>query len=106
MENAVQRWTARLKVELVLELIKGEKKLVDVSREHDLNQSEVDSWMTTFMQSGEHGLKCNSKEQLDSKAREIKDLRAKVGELVLELDARKSWKPSCNQTRRPFNAEG
>ena len=33
------------KVELLLQLIKGEAKLVDVCREHDLKQSEVESWM-------------------------------------------------------------
>ena len=35
-----QRWTARRKVELLLQLIRGERKLVDVCREHDLKQSE------------------------------------------------------------------
>jgi hypothetical protein len=34
-----QRWTARRKVELLLQLIRREKKLVDVCREHDLKQS-------------------------------------------------------------------
>jgi hypothetical protein len=38
-----QRWTAKRKTELILRLIKGEKKLVDVCREHDLKQSEVES---------------------------------------------------------------
>ena len=36
------------KVELLLQLIKGEAKLVDVCREHDLKQSEVESWMETL----------------------------------------------------------
>ena len=43
-----QRWTARRKVELLLQLIRGERKLVDVCREHDLKQSEVETWMDTF----------------------------------------------------------
>ena len=48
-----QRWTARRKVELLLQLIRGEKKLVDVCREHDLKQSEVEGWMDTFVKGGE-----------------------------------------------------
>jgi hypothetical protein len=40
MEPTIQRWSAKRKVELLLSLIKGEKKLVDVCREHDLKQSE------------------------------------------------------------------
>jgi hypothetical protein len=40
-----QRWTAKRKVELLLQLIRGERKLVDVCCEHDLKQSEVEGWM-------------------------------------------------------------
>ena len=52
-----QRWTARRKVELLLQLVRGEKKLVDVCREHDLKQSEVEGWMDTFVKAGGRGLK-------------------------------------------------
>ena len=36
MEPTIQRWSAKRKVELLLALIKGEKKLVDACREYDL----------------------------------------------------------------------
>lgn len=39
-----QRWTAKRKVELLLQLIRGERKLVDVCREHDLKQGRVPRW--------------------------------------------------------------
>ncbi len=83
---AVDRKT---KMEIILQLIKGQRTFVDICRENDLKQSEVESWMTTFMKSGEQGLKVNSKIEKDMHEQEIKDLRAKIGELVLELDARK-----------------
>jgi transposase-like protein len=89
MEPTIQRWSARRKVELLLSLIKGERKLVDVCREHDLKQSEVEAWMETFLKAGERGLKAKSVDETDVRDREVKELRAKVGELVLELDARK-----------------
>ena len=91
MESQIQRWSAKRKVELLLSLIRGERKLVDVCREHDLKQSEVESWMDTFMKAGERGLKANSEDETTIREKEIKELRAKVGELVLELDARKKW---------------
>src|SRR5712691_11449689 len=53
MEKDFQRWTAKRKVELLLQLIKGETKLVDACREHDLKQSEVESWMEIFLKGGE-----------------------------------------------------
>ena len=57
MEKEFQRWTAKRKVELLLQLIKGEVKLVDACREHDLKQSEVEAWMETFVQGGERSLR-------------------------------------------------
>ena len=90
MEKEFQRWTAKRKVELLLQLIRGETKLVDACPEHDLKQSEVEAWMETFMKAGERGLKVNSEDESATREKEVRDLRAKVGELVLELDARKN----------------
>jgi hypothetical protein len=56
MEKDFQRWTARRKVELLLQLIKGEAKLVDMCREHDFKQSEVEVGMEMFATAGERGL--------------------------------------------------
>jgi transposase-like protein len=89
MESTIQRWTARRKAELVLELIKGRKSLIDVCRENDLKQSDVEGWIDQFVKGGERSLKVNSNDEQRLRDREMNDLRAKVGELVLELDARK-----------------
>jgi transposase-like protein len=97
MEPKIQRWTAKRKVELVLQLIKGEKKLVQICRENDLKQSEVEGWLDTFMKSGEHGLKTNSKDEQSAHQRELKELRATVGELYLELEARKKMQALIEQ---------
>jgi hypothetical protein len=70
-------------------LIRGETKLVDACREHDLKQSEVEASMETFVQGGERSLKARSEDEQVVHEREVRELRAKVGELVLELDARK-----------------
>lgn len=96
-EEAVGRWTAKRKVEVILSVIKGEAVLVDVCRKHDLTQSEVEGWLQTFLKSGEAGLKTNAKDVQDEHEREVKDLRAKVGELVLELEARKKLQALLEQ---------
>lgn len=76
---------------LALLSFKGETTLVDICREQDLKQSEVEGWIETFLKSGENGPKTNARDEQTQYEREIKDLRAKIGELVLELDARKKW---------------
>ena len=102
MEPTIQRWSARRKVELLLALIKGEKKLVDACREHDLKQSEVEGWMDTFLKSGERGLKARSEDEQATHDREVRELRAKVGELVLELDARKKLDALTGKPEKAF----
>ena len=87
---------------LILELITGNRKLVDACREHDLEQSEVESWMEVFLQSGERGLKVNVQDEQAQHECEIKDLRAKVGELVLVLDFRKKLQTLTGQTKTTF----
>ena len=102
MEPTIQRWSAKRKVELLLSLIKGEKKLVDVCREHDLKQSEVEAWMDTFVQGGERSLKARSEDEQAVHEREVRELRAKVGELVLELDARKKLDALTGKPEKAF----
>ena len=62
---------------------------MDVCREHDLKQSEAEGWIETFLQGGEKSLKVNAEDEQAAHEREIKELRAKIGELVLEIDFRK-----------------
>lgn len=89
MEQKTQRWTAQRKAELALQIIKGEVSMVDACRQNDLRQSEVEEWISTFISAGTQGLKTNSKEQRNEYEHQIKEMRSKIGELVLELDARK-----------------
>jgi transposase-like protein len=102
MEKDFQRWTARRKVELFLQLIKGDVQLVDVCREHDLKQSEVEGWLDAFLKSGERGLKARSEDEQALHDREVRELRAKVGELVLELDARKKLDALTGKPEKAF----
>jgi hypothetical protein len=56
-----------------------------VCREQDLKQSEVEAWMMErFVKAGERGLKANAEEEATTHAKELKELRAEVRELVLD----------------------
>src|ERR1700756_58707 len=102
MEKDFQRWTAKRKVELLLQLIKGETKLVDACREHDLKQSEVEGWMETFVAGGERSFRAGSEDEQAGDEREVRELRAKVGELVLELGARKKLAALTGKPEKAF----
>ncbi len=44
------RWSAKRKMDLFLEIIKGQKTIVDAAREYDLKQSDIQKWVDTFME--------------------------------------------------------
>jgi len=69
-------------------VIKGEATLVDVCREHDRKQAAVKAGMDTCLKAGERGLQARAEDEQATHDRAVRALRAKVGELVLELDAR------------------
>ena len=103
METDLQRWTARRKAELILARINGEPMLADAFREYDIKPSDVEEWTATYLKAGERGLKINADEEQAEherdRERELKELRANVSELVLELDARRNWHPLTDPTR-------
>ena len=75
---------------------------MDVCREHDLTQSEVEGWMEIFLKAGERGLKARTEDEQGLHDREVRELRAKVGELVLELDARKKMDALTGKPEKAF----
>lgn len=100
MEPQIKKWTASRKAEIVVALLKGSKQIIDICREYDLKQSEVEKWKENFLESGERGLKTGSDK--DEKDLEILNLRAKVGELLLEVDARKKLAALTESKKKAF----
>ena len=88
----IQRWTANRKAEVVLEIVKGQKTLVDAARSYDVKQSEIQSWIDTFLESGRRGLKTNPKSLESGHESQLKAHREKIGELVLQIDVLKKAK--------------
>ena len=91
-QTKIERWTAGRKADLVLELIKGQKTIVDAAREYDLKQSEIQSWIGRFMEYGRQGLRSNPKKVETLYEEELKAHREKIGELVLQIDVLKKAK--------------
>ena len=55
---------------------------MEVCREDDLKQSEVETWMDTFVKGGERSLKARAEDEQALHEAEVRELRAKIGELV------------------------
>lgn len=84
-----QRWTAKRKAAVVLEIIKGKTTAAEVARQHGLTVSEIDGWTERFMHGAEEFLKALPKEVEERQGAEKKELLAKIGEQAMQIEVLK-----------------
>src|SRR5215468_4259012 len=81
-----QRWTAKRRAALVLSIVKGETSAQAAARKHGLTVAEIEEWRDRFLLAAENALRARPKDEEALKDEQIKRLKQKVGELVLDLD--------------------
>jgi hypothetical protein len=82
----VQRWTAKRRVALGLRSVRGETSAAEAARKHGLTVAEVEEWQERLLSAAENALRARPKDEEALKGEQIKKLKQKVGELVLDLD--------------------
>lgn len=93
----IQRWTAKRKSAVVLEILKGKTTAVEVARTHGLTVAEVENWQERFLRGAEEQLRSNPRDVQAQHEAEKRELLAKVGELTLAVDALKKTNRSDNR---------
>ena len=81
-----ERWTAKRRATLVLRILKGETSVAEAAREHGLRVGEVENWQEQFLRAAENGLRRRPKDEEALKDEQIKKLKQKIGDLVVEND--------------------
>jgi transposase-like protein len=81
-----QRWTAKRRTALVLSILKGEISAAEAARKHGLKVAEVEDWRERFLLAAENALRSRPRDEDALKDEQIKRLKQKIGELVLDLD--------------------
>lgn len=84
-----QRWTAKRKTAVCLEIIKGKTTAADVARLHGLTVADVEGWLERSLAGMEDFLKALPKEVEERHAAEKKELLAKIGDLSIQVDVLK-----------------
>jgi transposase-like protein len=84
-----QRWTARRRAALVLSLLRGETSAAEAARKHGLTVAQVEEWRELFLAGAENGLRSRPRDEEGVKDEQIRKLKQKVGELVLDIDVLK-----------------
>lgn len=92
--DPIQRWTAKRRVTLVLSIVKGETSIAEAARAHGLTVAEVETWRERFLLGAENALRTRPKDEEALKEEQIKKLKQKIGDLVVDNDLlREALKP-------------
>jgi transposase-like protein len=87
---------------LVLQLIRGETSAQEAARKHGLTVAEVEDWREKFLAGAENALRSKPRDEEAVKEEEIRRLKQKIGELVLDNDilreAAKPYRPTEGRT--------
>ena len=84
-----QRWTTKRRASLILSILKGETSVEAAARKHGLTVAEAEEWRERYLLGAENALRARPKDEDALKDEQIKKLKQKVGELVLDLDVLK-----------------
>ncbi len=101
-DDSQKRWTAKRRSALVMEILRGDLSVVEAARRHGLTVAEVEEWRERFLAGAENALRSRPLGEEAQKEQELKRLKQKVGELVMELDVIKEavkGHPSLRQMR-------
>jgi transposase-like protein len=84
--DPIKRWTAKRRVALVASLLKGETSVAEAARTHGLTVVEVEDWREKFLLGAENVLRSRPRDEEVLKDEQIKKLKQKTGDLVLDND--------------------
>ena len=93
--ETIERWTAQRKAAIILEVLKGQISVPEAARKYGFTQGEYRKWADEYHQAGVEALKTNRKDQEAKHQAEIRRLRAKIGQLVMDDEIRQ-------EAMRPF----
>ena len=84
--DPVQRWTKKKKTALVLSILKDKTSAAEAARKHGLTIAQVEEWKERFLSGAENALRSRPRNDEAMKDEEIKRLKRKIGDLVMDID--------------------
>ena len=87
----------------MLSILRGETSAQEAARKHGLTVAEVEDWQERFLSGAENSLRSKPREDEALREEEVRRLKQKVGELVLDNDILKeAVKRSVPLAQRTF----
>lgn len=82
----VQRWTAERRAALALSIVKGGTSVQEAARAHGLTVAGVEKWIERYFSAAENTLRARPNDEEALKGEQMRKLKQKVGEPVLDID--------------------
>lgn len=88
---------------LVLSILRGELSPEEGARRHGLTMAEIEDWKDRTLTACHNALRSRPRDEEAMKDEQIRRLKQKVGELVLEVDM---LRDALNTARSPIEGDG
>ena len=85
MKREKRSFSHAFKTKVVLEVLKEQRTISEIAREHELHQAVVSLWKKQFMDNLPSVFGASPIPTADS-SKEIDDLHKKIGQLTIEID--------------------
>jgi transposase-like protein len=83
--EGIQRWTTKSKATVILAILEGETSVAEAARKRGLTVAELKDWRERFLRGAENTLRARPNDEDALKDGQIKKLKQKLGELVLDI---------------------
>ncbi len=85
MRKKRRNHSAAFKAKVALDAIKGEKTLSELASQYELHPTQIQQWKKKLLEGSKDVFGSSEKEQKHVES-EIKELHAKIGQLIMERD--------------------
>ena len=85
MKRKRRNHSAAFKAKVALEAAKEERTLAELAQQYGVHANQISSWKQQLLDNVDEVFESSAKQKQNHEA-EVKELRAKVGELVMERD--------------------
>jgi transposase len=99
-----RKFSPEFKAKVVLEMLRGEKGLMEASREYGIKDTVLSRWKQELLERAPEMFRCGESEDQRQQQARIAELERMVGRLTMELDIAKKVFGYSGSTRKENEA--
>ena len=88
-KNTRRRFSAKLKFQIVLEAIRGERPVAEIARQYQINPNLIGRWKNEFLQNGHELFESPTAD--NSREKKVEELQKLIGKQTIEIELLKNF---------------